>query len=332
MSIQRILITGGSGFIGTNLISEIQTRPGVSVANLDIAEPKMKAQRHLWRFCDVRDGFNLEKLIREFDPDAIVHLAARTDLDGRTSSDYSTNTDGIARLLEALTSVDFVGPAVFASSMYVCRPGYAPTSDTDFQPHTAYGESKVVGEQLIRAANPRFPWVIVRPTSIWGPWFGIPYIDFFNMVLAKRYVNIANNDTRKTYGYVGNTVAQILTILNNAEIVRSKAIYLGDGPAYVINEWADEIADFVPYRVARVPRLMLKALAIIGDIGGLLRVPFPMSSFRLRNLTTDNVHDLRPIEGLMGRTLPYTRQQGNTITVDWLRRKHQSIERRELAS
>ncbi len=203
--------------------------------------------------------------------------------------------------------------------MYVCLPGYQPASDTDYQPHTVYGESKVIGEQIVRAANPNYPWIITRPTSIWGPWFGIPYVDFFNVVLSKRYFHIAGSNTRKTYGYVGNTVAQILSILEHAEILRGKTLYLGDWPPYVINEWADEIAEFVPYQVPSVPGAVFKGFALLGDVLKVAGIRFPMTSFRLRNMTTDNVHDMGALHELMGDTLPFSRAQGNAKTVEWLR-------------
>ncbi len=318
MKLARILITGGSGFIGTNLSEQLRRDPSLTIANLDLAAPKLGAHAAFWQAQDVRSGNELTAALNTFRPDAVVHLAARTDLHGRGIGDYSSNTDGTSRLLEALHEADFAGPAIFTSSMYVCRPGYQPVSDTDFQPHTIYGESKVIGEQVVRAANPSYPWVIIRPTSIWGPWFGTPYADFFNIVLSGRYLHISGNKTRKTYGYVGNTVAQILTILNNASILRGRTFYLGDWPAYDIGEWADEIASFVPYMVPRVPKTLFEGLALVGDTLQLVGVPFPMTSFRLRNLTTNNTHDLSPIQGLM-ENLPYTRVEGNRATVDWLK-------------
>lgn len=318
MSFNRILITGGSGFIGTNLIEKLSGSTDAEFSSLDIAPPKLLSHQGSWQAIDVRDVSGLITALRAFQPDAVIHLAARTDLDGRGINDYSSNTDGTARLLEALDTTGFTGPAIFTSSMYVCRPGYRPASDTDFQPHTVYGESKVMGEQIVRAANPSYPWVITRPTSIWGPWFGIPYADFFNMVLSRRYLHIAGDNTRKTYGYVGNTVAQMLSILQNAETLKAKTIYLGDWPPYVICEWADEIAAFVPYRIPRVPRGVFKGLAVLGDAFQRVGVRFPMTSFRLQNMTTDNEHDLGIVQELMEYSLPYSRAQGNALTVAWI--------------
>jgi nucleoside-diphosphate-sugar epimerase len=315
----RLLVTGGSGFIGTNLIDTLSTIPGLKIMNVDMVLPKIRTHDVYWHDVDIRDHAKLTEVMAKFRPDGVIHLAARTDLGGKEVADYSSNTDGVASLLRSLDAIQFAGPAILASSMYVCRPGYAPTSDTDYEPHTPYGESKVVGEEILRAHDPAYPWLIIRPTSIWGPWFGTPYADFFHVVLSRRYANIANVNMMKTYGYVGNTVDQIRALLNCVETCRSKVVYLGDWPAYSVNEWAAEIAAFVPYKVPTIPKAAFRLLAAIGDVAKLVGVKFPMTSFRLKNLTTDNVHDTALLRTIVGDDLRFSRQQGNETTVDWLR-------------
>jgi nucleoside-diphosphate-sugar epimerase len=287
--------------------------------NVEMVRPKVRAHDVYWHDVDIREGAKLTEAITSFRPNGVVHLAARTDLGGKELVDYSSNTDGVASLLKALDAIQFSGPAIFASSMYVCRPGYVPTSDTDYQPHTTYGESKVAGEQILRANSPAYPWLIIRPTSIWGPWFGTPYADFFHVVLSKRYANIAKVNMLKTYGYVGNTVDQICALLDRVEACRSRVVYLGDWPAYPVKEWAAEIAAFVPYTVPTIPKAAFRLLAVIGDAAKMVGVKFPMTSFRLKNLTTDNVHDTALLKGIVGDDLRFSREQGNEITVAWLR-------------
>ena len=49
-------------------------------------------------------------------------------------------------------------------------------NDNDFKPNTIYGNSKVKCEEVIKnSKNVNFTILIIRPTSIWGPWFGDPY-------------------------------------------------------------------------------------------------------------------------------------------------------------
>lgn len=55
-----------------------------------------------WRNVDLLDYHSLSKTIQDFNPDYILHLAARTDLMGETLDDYSANTIGVDNLLKAV--------------------------------------------------------------------------------------------------------------------------------------------------------------------------------------------------------------------------------------
>lgn len=105
-------------------------------------------------------------------------MAARTDLNGTSIQDYKANTDGVKSVIEAASVSSSLKHVIFAPSMLVCPLGYHPDGDEDYCPNTVYGESKVV-EQLVRSlATGLLMWTIVRPTSLWGPWFDIHYKNF----------------------------------------------------------------------------------------------------------------------------------------------------------
>jgi len=232
---KRILITGGSGFIGTNLIEHFLSKEGYDMLNIDIAPPKIDTHIPIWRNVDIRNKALLVEVFKDFQPNMIIHLAARTDLRGHTIEDYDTNTTGVQNLIEILKVQQNIDRVLFASSMYVCKPGYKPKNFDDYAPHTIYGESKVQTEIIIKESNLNIPWTIFRPTSIWGPWFGEPYIDFFKIVLSGNYFHMGSKACKKTYGYIGNTVCQIESIMFFAITkLCSSPICATEGPGFPV--------------------------------------------------------------------------------------------------
>lgn len=96
-----------------------------------------------------------------------------------------------------------------------------------------------------------------------------------------------------------------------------KIFYLGDYEPYNITEWADEIAQCVKIKIPNIPYFLFVIAGWFGDFLKLLGISFPMTSFRLKNMTTDNVHNLNPIKDL-APDLPTTRKEGNKCTIEWI--------------
>ena len=94
----KILITGGSGFIGMNLIEKLVSTNKHTLLNLDNAEPKIAKHRAYWKACDILDMNQVSESFRSFMPEAVIHLAARTDTDPKNSlADYEALALALAR-------------------------------------------------------------------------------------------------------------------------------------------------------------------------------------------------------------------------------------------
>lgn len=317
----RILITGASGFIGTNLLEDLLSK-GYDVLNLDIQEPKIKERKNVWKNVDITEYEVFEKRALEFKPDYIVHFAARTDLDGKTLKDYSANTVGVENLMKIVHKLPELKKIIITSSKFVTTNGYKIKNQFDYCPHTVYGESKVETEKYVWKNEPQCDWCIIRPTSIWGPWFGVPYRNFFDMVMRRMYFHIGDIKCHKTYGYIGNAIYQIEQLLfNETKNKDNKVFYIGDEPAYEINEWADEIANELGFKVPTMPVWFVKCLAKFGDFLGLFGIHFPMQSFRYRNMTNDGINDMENTY-VIAPDMPYSRLEGTRITIDWIK-KHE---------
>ena len=315
----KILVTGGSGFIGTNLIEHYKSI-GDEVFSIDIKHPRNIEHIDQWHKVDILDKDKLTTIIKEIEPNIVFHMAARTDLNGLNVDSYDVNTKGIENLISALNEINTLDFVVFASSMLVCRLGYKPSSEVDYCPNTPYGESKVIGEGLIRSSNIRFPWVIVRPTSIWGPWFATPYRDFFDMIRKGFYVHPKGVRVRRSYGFIYNSIFQLSRIADrlNDSLV-GKTIYLADYEPIELKSWSENIQKSLKVReVKEAPMLLFKVAAKLGDTLKIFGYKNPpMSSFRLNNMLTPMVHDTTPLKKYCG-AVPYSINEGVIVTCEWL--------------
>jgi GlcNAc-P-P-Und epimerase len=315
----KILVTGGSGFIGTNLIEHYKSI-GDEVFSIDIKHPRNIEHIDQWHKVDILDKDKLTTIIKEIEPNIVFHMAARTDLNGLNVDSYDVNTKGIENLISALNEIKTLDFVVFASSMLVCRLGYKPSSEVDYCPNTPYGESKVIGEGLIRSSNIRFPWVIVRPTSIWGPWFATPYRDFFDMIRKGFYVHPKGVRVRRSYGFIYNSIFQLSRIADrlNDSLV-GKTIYLADYQPIELKSWSENIQKSLKVReVKEAPMLLFKVAAKLGDTLKIFGYKNPpMSSFRLNNMLTPMVHDTTPLKKYCG-AVPYSINEGVIVTCEWL--------------
>lgn len=311
----KILISGTSGFIGYNLALRF-IKLGNEVLGIDFKKPISPEIKT--KLCDITDYVALRSIILEYSPDFIIHLAARTDLNGKTLDDYNANILGVENVMKIANELPNLKKILITSSMLVCHTGYYPTNQFDYSPSTLYGESKVRTEQIVWANKPKCDWAVIRPTSIWGPYFGIPYRNFFDMIIHHRYFHIGNKGCTKTYGYVGNAIYQIEQLLfADTRDESEKVFYIGDYEPTNIEEWGNEIAEQLGTRIIKMPYCLIKIAAWMGDSLKVLGINFPMTSFRLKNMTTDNIMDLSNTREI-APNLPYSRKEGVRATLEWM--------------
>ena len=204
--------------------------------------------------------------------------------------------------------------------MLVCRLGYKPSSEVDYCPNTPYGRSKVIGEELVRSSNISFPWVIVRPTSIWGPWFAAPYRDFFDMVRKGFYVHPRGVRVKRSYGFIYNSIFQLSKISDRLnDTLVGKTIYLADYQPIELKSWSKNIQKNLKTKpVKEVPMQVFKIVAKLGDILKIFGYKNPpMSTFRLNNMLTPMEHDIKPLKNYC-ENIPYSTNEGVRITCEWL--------------
>ncbi len=314
----RVLVTGGSGFIGTNLVENL-LGDGVEVLNLDAARPFRPEHDVCWRPCDILDATALKEALARFAPTHVLHLAARTDCNERETVDgYQANTAGTRNVLDAVAGAKSVARLIVTSTQFVCRPGHLPGHDEDYSPHTVYGQSKVICEQLTRQAKLDCPWTIVRPTTIWGPWLFRHRNTLFPLLCRGLYLHPGRQPCIRCWGYVGNVVAQFRRLLEvPAERIDHRTYYLGDRPRNLL-DWVNGFSLRLRGKPVRiVPRSAVYLLGLAGDAVALAGVRAPITTSRYRSMTEDYVTPIEPTFALLGEP-PFSLEEGIEQVVQWL--------------
>lgn len=314
----RIAVTGGSGFIGTNLI-ETALSAGHEVWSIDIRDPVFAAHRERFERIDIFDGAAVSDWLVRHEPDAVVHLAARTDVDSDNVDDYEVNYEGTRVVACAAAGTPSVRRFIHTSTQFVYTLGRAPSHDQDFEPFTAYGESKVRSEVLMREQSWPFTWSIVRPTNVWGPWHERYRREFWRAVDRGFYLHPGKSRVKRAYGYVETVCCQVLCILNAPEArVAARVFYVGD-EAIFLDDWVDGFHMALKGRPARrVPLGLLKAVARAGDAVGHFGIKAPLTTSRLRNMTEEHAAPMQATLDLCGPP-EITLDEGIKRTVEWLR-------------
>lgn len=317
----KLLITGGSGFIGTNVIEVLESE-GHELLNYSLHSPLNPAQNRYWRQGDILDLSKTTTVFREFYPTHVLHLAARAECDENVTLEegYRVNIEGTRNVLEAITRTPSVQRVIITSSQFVCAPGRLPKSDVDYFPETIYGQSKVMTERLTREANLSACWTIVRPTNIWGPWHLRYRREFWRVLERGWYVHPGREPVIRCYGYVKNVVHQMQKILTAPPaIVHRQTFYLGDRPINLY-DWTSGFSRALTARNVRVvPRAIMRALASLGEVPTRLTgKPFLINQSRLRSMTTDYPTPIERTFQTFGES-PYSLADGIRETVQWLR-------------
>jgi GlcNAc-P-P-Und epimerase len=310
----RTLVTGGSGFIGTNLVGTLADR-GFPVVNLSRGEPRDRRQMAYFCRNDILNLPELSRAVQEFSPEIIIHCAAKTgQWRGDTALHHRINTDGVRNILAAAASAPSVRRVIIASSNVVDRP-------TPAGPHSYIG-SKKEAEGIVRNfPASRFSWCIVRPCFVWGPWFDAPFRTLFDAIGRGWYVHPGAASPLRFSGYVGNTVHQTIRLMGALpEFFDGETYYLADYAPLSVREWTNMISLKLRGRAAwSVPDWVMQTAAAAGSV--LFRCGWhtvPLTTLRLNNMKRDVLDVPIGRTEAMAGPLPFTVEQGVEETIKWI--------------
>ena len=250
----KILITGASGFIGSFIVEEALRRGFDTWAAVRGSSSRAYLQDQRTNFIELNLS-SKEQLVEQLRPhrfDYVVHAAGVTKcVDKR---DFRRiNTEGTKNLVEALIELRMpLKRFVYLSSLSVFgaireEQPYEEIRETDTpSPNTEYGRSKLEAEQWLdataetagRQGTPPLPYVILRPTGVYGP----REKDYFLMVKSiSQHSDFAVGYRRQdiTFVYVSDVVQAVFLALEKGRTGRK--YFLSDGEVYQSTTFSDLI-------------------------------------------------------------------------------------------
>jgi len=198
----KILVTGGAGFIGSAVIRHIIENTCDSVINIDkltyagnlqSLEPIKSSNRYVFEKVDICDRENVNRVFKQYKPDAVMHLAAESHVDRSITGPaefIQTNIVGTYNLLEAAREYwntlngndkkSFRFHHISTDEVYGDLPhpdeqeGELPlfTEETSYAPSSPYSASKASSDHLVRAwlRTYGFPAIVTNCSNNYGPY------------------------------------------------------------------------------------------------------------------------------------------------------------------
>ena len=233
---EKILVTGASGFIGSFIVEEALSR-GMEVwaaVRKTSSLAFLGDERIHLVGLNLADEEQLLKALAEVEPDYVVHAAGVTKCINRDDF-FTVNTQGTRNLVRALQRLPKMPKKlVYLSSLSIFGPlreqqPYEEITEADTpQPNTAYGQSKLQAERFLDEEC-KIPYVVLRPTGVYGP----RERDYFMMAKSiKAHTDFAVGFRRQdiTFVYVKDVVQAVFLALYRGQSGRK--YFLSDGEVY----------------------------------------------------------------------------------------------------
>ena len=328
---ERVLITGASGFIGSFIVEEALQR------GMEVWAAVRKSSSREW-LQDDRIHFielnlssedDLKSQLKDHVFDYVVHAAGVTKC-LKKEQFYQVNTEGTRHLVYALLSLQMpIKRFVYLSSLSIFgaireQLPYLPIREDDEpQPNTEYGKSKLAAEDILEAVTDKLPYVILRPTGVYGP----REKDYFLMVKSiQSHTDFSVGFKRQdiTFVYVKDVVQAVFLAMEHGK--SGRCYFLSDGQVYQSSTFSDliirELGNPWCLRI-KAPIWVLRIVTFFGEQVG--RITGKISA-----LNNDKYHilkqrnwqcDIQPAIDELGYQPQYQLERGVKETVAWYKEK-----------
>ena len=244
---KKVIVTGGSGFIGSNLI-QLLLKKKFFVINVDkssySANPYnvkdfKKNKNYIFFKIDINDRKKIQRILKKYKPIGIFNLAAETHVDrsiDNAENFIKSNIIGVYNLLEAIRKLEtkqknkFKFLQVSTDEVYGDIPNNKIADENyNYNPSSPYSASKAGADQLIRSYGRTYgiKTLIANPCNNYGP------NQFPEKFIPKMIFNILNNKPLPIYGRGGN-IREWIYVEDNCEAILKIFLKGKSGSSYNI--------------------------------------------------------------------------------------------------
>ncbi len=334
MNMENVLITGASGFIGSFLVEEGLKRDYPVYAGIRRTSSREYLKDTRIHFLEM-DFSSVDKIavileackIQGITFQYIIHNAGITK--ARIKEDYfRVNAQNTQNFIQALAQAGMVPEKfIYMSSLAAYGPGDPATmrpvmlSDTP-NPIELYGKSKLQAEKYIRSLD-SFPWLIMRPTGVYGPREKDYYV-FFKTMSRGLEPRIGSRQQILTFIYIKDLVRLIFDALKSPIVRRS--YFISDGKEYDTKTFAAITKKILQKRTLKitVPSGIVKQLAFgLEKLFGLWGTMPTLNTDKYNVLNSSNWRcETEPLLRDFGFIAGYDLENGIRETIDWYKTEH----------
>jgi dTDP-glucose 4,6-dehydratase len=253
----RIIVTGGTGFIGSNLIPELQKQEH-EVYNLERYVTGRYCGEKICPtlFADLRDGYAVRKIIKNIDPEIVVHTAAISAVSysyDHPQEVIENNLIGTINLAEScLRESNNFKQFLFAgtSEEYGNNGCDIQFETSPLSPTSPYAISKMASERYLRYMIEAydFPTTILRPFNTYGRGNDTHFLIERTIVqmLTKKTVELIDPTPVRDWMYVADHVSAYITCIGNRKSI-GETFNFCTGKGFMVKDTVDKIAKLIGY-------------------------------------------------------------------------------------
>lgn len=283
----KILITGGSGFIGTRLVDEL-----IKETHEIIIYDKVKSTKYP-QFCIIDDVRNKDGLIKACEGVDIIYNLAAEHADNVTPVSLYTdvNIGGAINIVKA-AKTNNIKKIIFTSTVaiYGLNRG-TPHEKMNPQPFNEYGRTKYEAEKVFldwQKEDDNNSLQIVRPAVVFGEENRGNVYNLINQISSGKFAMVGDGLNKKSMGYVGN-IALFLSSLKNTEKNLDIFNFAGKGDL-TIKEIVEIVKDELglPNKYISIPySIGLLAGSFFDLISKMTGKKFPISKVRVEKFSAE---------------------------------------------